>query len=190
VTADKPTGPEEVSAALIEAAIALIVEEGLHVSVRTIADRASVNHGLIHTYFGSKDALLAAAADEINARASAEVDDLGFPPPDLAQQRGGQLAKALARIRLDGDSDLFSSHPVTEAWQSALHQSQPALSTVEVENMVAKATALALGWAIFADHLTDLFGLSPKRRDQLEAEVNDLVRELGGIPPEAPASKK
>ncbi len=182
MSADKPTGREEVTAALVEAAIELIIEEGLHVGVRTIADRAGVNHGLIHTYFGSKDKLLVAAADEINARAGAEVDAEGFPPPDLAQQHGGQLAKALARIRLDGDSDLFSSHPVTEAWQAALHRNQPELSNVEVENMVAKATALALGWAIFADHLTDLFGLDPQRRAQLEAEVNDLVRQLGGIP--------
>ncbi len=170
------------TAALTEAAIDLIVEEGLHVSVRQIAARAGVNHGLIHTYFGSKQALLSAAADEINRRASEDADPSGFPPPDLAERRGGELAKALARIRLDAAQHLFSSHPVTESWKAALARTQPALRDDEIDTMIATSSALGLGWAMFADHLCELLDLDEARRAELDKNVAALVAELGGIP--------
>ena len=170
------------TAALTEAAIDLIVEEGLHVSVRQIAARAGVNHGLIHTYFGSKQGLLSAAADEINRRASEVADPSGFPRPDLAERRGGELAKALARIRLDAAQHLFSSHPVTESWKAALARTQPALRDDEIDTMIATSSALGLGWAMFADHLCELLDLDEARRAELDKNVAALVAELGGIP--------
>ena len=68
---DRPLGRDAVREALVLATTELIVERGLSMSVREIAARAGVNHGLVHTYFGSKDGLLSAAFDEINARAAA-----------------------------------------------------------------------------------------------------------------------
>ena len=51
----KPAGKAEVSDALVDATIDLIVERGLGISVREIAARAAgVNHGLVHLYFGGK----------------------------------------------------------------------------------------------------------------------------------------
>ncbi|MGB5758632.1 MAG: helix-turn-helix domain-containing protein, partial [Acidimicrobiales bacterium] len=75
----KPVGKREVMAALIDATVELIVEEGLEISVRRIAARAAVNHGLIHLYFGSKQCLLSTAIDEINTRAGQDLDADGFP---------------------------------------------------------------------------------------------------------------
>lgn len=178
----KPTGPEAVRQALVEAAIELIVDRGLDVSVRQIAERAGVNHGLVHTYFGSRDGLIRAAADAVNERAGADADELGFPPPDLAQRRNGELAKALARIRLDSGQDLSSSHPVVAGWKRALATTRPDLGDDEVDTMVATASALGLGWAMFADHLADLLELSPSQRAELDKRVTSLVAELGGIP--------
>ncbi len=68
-----PRGREEVSAALIDAAAELFAD-GIPalVSVRDIAARANVNHGLVHQYFGSKDALIAATIEEL-ARQRAEI---------------------------------------------------------------------------------------------------------------------
>jgi AcrR family transcriptional regulator len=178
----RPLGRESVMDALIEATIEFIVEEGLNVSVRRIADRAGVNHGLVHAYFENKQGLLSAAADTINRRASLDADPSGFPPPDLASRRGGELAKAVARIQLDGGKDLFSSNPISTSWRGALARTRPDLSVDEIDTMVATASALGLGWALFSDHLSQLLGLDQVRRDALDAHVADLISELGGLP--------
>ena len=50
---------------LIQAARALLLEKGhAACSVKAIAKRAGANHGLVHHYFGSKEALLVAVLDE------------------------------------------------------------------------------------------------------------------------------
>lgn len=179
---EKPLGREAVMGALIEATIALIIEKGLQMSVREIASRADVNHGLVHTYFDSKQGLLAAAADEINRRASAEADDSGFPPPDLAFRRSGALAKAMARIRLDAGGDLFSSHPVSSRWKQALLRTRPETTEEEADTMVATASALGLGWALFADHICEVLDLDDRRRAALDRHMESLVADLGGLP--------
>ncbi len=70
-----PRGREEVSAALIDAAAELFAD-GIPalVSVRDIAARANVNHGLVHQYFGSKDALIATTIEELARRRAAIVE--------------------------------------------------------------------------------------------------------------------
>jgi AcrR family transcriptional regulator len=184
VTDPKPVGKDEVVDALVDAAIELIVSEGMHVSVRRIADAAGVNHGLVHTYFGSKQGLLVAAFDEINRRAAAEIDAAGFPPPDLANRRNGELAKAMARYRLDTGSEQgpFSSHPIVGSWREALAASRPSLASDQIDAMVASAAALALGWAMFSDHLCDVLGLDDGRRSELDEHIAHLVADLGGLP--------
>ena len=178
----KPEGKQAVMDALTRATIDLIVDEGLNVSVRQIATKAGVNHGLVHTYFGSKQGLLTAAFEEIQRLASADADDSGFPPPALASRRSGQLARAIARIRLDADGDLFESHPVSDSWRRALAESRPELTEDEIETMVITASALGLGWALFAEHLADTLDLDLDRRAALDKHIEALVAELGGIP--------
>ena len=51
---------------LIAATAQLLGEVGPRaLSVRAIAERAGVNHGLVHHYFGGKDALLQAAMERL-----------------------------------------------------------------------------------------------------------------------------
>jgi len=183
----KPVGRGPVMAALVEATIDLIVERGLEISVRQIADRAGVNHGLVHTYFGDKQSLLAAAVEQINIRASYDLDVDGFPRPDMASRRGGELAKALARIRLDAGEDLFAStRPVTDSWRQALTTSKPELGDEDVDLMIARSSALGLGWALYADHICELLQFDAERRAQVEADIHRLVASLGGLPNSAP----
>jgi AcrR family transcriptional regulator len=182
--AARPLGREAVRHALVDAAIELIVERGLSVSVRDIAAHAGVNHGLVHTYFGSKDGLLAAAYDEINARAAAERDADGFPPRDLAGRRGGEIAKALARVMLDSDHDLFSSHPVTTAWRRAIAAKHPDMPEAEITERVMVATTLGLGYALFADHMGHVMGMDDEARRAADARVLSLVADIGLIPPD------
>ncbi|MFV0523047.1 MAG: TetR/AcrR family transcriptional regulator [Acidimicrobiales bacterium] len=178
----RPLGKEAVVAALVEAATALLVEEGPGVSVRRIAARAGVNHGLVHTYFGSKQALLSAAADEINRRSAAELDPSGFPPPDLATRRGRELATATARMSLDNGALLSTTHPIISSWRQALAAERPDLDTETIEEMVITASTLALGWAVFSEHLCDSVGVSRERRPELDKRIAALVAQFGGIP--------
>lgn len=167
---DRPLGREAVRHALVDAAIELIVERGLSVSVRDIAAHAGVNHGLVHTYFGSKDGLLAAAYDEINARAAAE--------------RGGEIAKALARVMLESDVDLFTSHPVTSAWRRAIAAKHPDMPEAEITERVMIATTLGLGYALFVEHMSKVMGLDEEARRSADARVLELVADIGLIPPD------
>lgn len=54
---------------MLRSAADLFAERGLAAtSIRDIAARSRVNHGLIHRHFGSKDALVAAVLDHLSQR--------------------------------------------------------------------------------------------------------------------------
>lgn len=178
----RPAGKAEVMRALIDATTQLIVEKGLSMSVREIATRAGVNHGLVHTYFGTKEALLSTAFDDIQARSATELDHEGFPPPDLAERRNAELAKALARVMLESPGNPFSSNPVTTSWRRALAERNPELGAAEIDQQVIAAASLALGYALFADHLQTQMQLDGGQRASVDARIAQLVAEIGGIP--------
>jgi AcrR family transcriptional regulator len=187
--ADKPAGRDAVMDALVDATGQLILERGVTMSVRDIARRAGVNHGLVHTYFGSKEALLAAAFGHLVDRAAVELDEDGFPPPDLAFRRGGEIAKALARTMLDVTGDPYPSHPILPSWRAALARSRPDATRTELDEAVIVATTLGLGWALFAEHLCSILDVDQDERDSIEQRVLALISDIGGIPStDAPAS--
>jgi len=181
LTRNKPTGREEVRRALVDATIALIVKKGLSMSVREIAQLADVNHGLIHVYFGSKDGLLTAAFEEIQRRADGEKDERGFPPPDIAGLRGGEIAKALARVILEDDGDPFPRHSVTTTWREALTRERPELTALDINARIISATSLSLGYALFADYFADVLELDDVTRAHVTDQVLQLVADVGGI---------
>ncbi len=178
----KPVGREAVRAALIQATIELILEQGVAVSVRDVARRAGVNHGLVHTYFGSKDALITEAFGTVIARATAEVEASGFPPADLAFRRDGEIAKAIARVMLEVGDDPFPAHPILPGWRDALARTRPDATDDELAEAVIIASTLGLGWALFADHLCRILELDTEQADAIERRVAELVAEIGGIP--------
>src|SRR5271170_5270534 len=68
----KPIGRDEVSAAVLQAASELFAEKGpAATSIREVAARAGVNHGLLHRHFGSKRQLLAATLQHLADSAAA-----------------------------------------------------------------------------------------------------------------------
>lgn len=67
--------PDETRTLLITAARLCLLEEGAaQASIKTIAARAGVNHGLIHRYFGSKEALMIAVQND----ATHDLPELSF----------------------------------------------------------------------------------------------------------------
>jgi TetR/AcrR family transcriptional regulator, repressor for neighboring sulfatase len=107
----RPRGGDEVSIALIEAAIELFAERGpAAVSVREIATRAGVNHGLVHRHFGSKEGLLSAvlqflaeglAGELRRGRGSSAKRPLG-PRAFRASRKHGAYWRILAHSILQG----------------------------------------------------------------------------------------
>lgn len=70
VTTPRPHGPDEVRAAVLVAATDLFAERPPGaVTVREIAERAHVNHALVHRYFGTKEDLMRAVLEH-NASSS------------------------------------------------------------------------------------------------------------------------
>jgi AcrR family transcriptional regulator len=168
--------------ALVDATGQLILERGVTMSVRDIARRAGVNHGLVHTYFGSKEALLSAGFGHLVDRAAAELDEDGFPPADLAFRRSGEVARALARTMLDVTGDPYPSHPILPSWRTALARSRPDAGDAELDEAVIVATTLGLGWALFAEHLCGVLDVDDDERDAIEQRVLALISDIGGLP--------
>lgn len=105
---------------LIDASIQLLLEKPFKdVGVRDIALRADVNHGFVHTWFGSKEDLFIAAlkevlatlAERVSAMPNAQMLKVPFDPYT-------QLAiKLTTWLKLEG-VDLrtsFPTHPVNDA---------------------------------------------------------------------------
>src|SRR6266508_1210677 len=114
-----PHGEPAVRAALISAATVLFAARGPSaVPVREIAERAGVNHGLVHQYFGSKSGLVTAVLDDLAEETAAEIARHGGTAAIYAE--GGATAlhgRILAHLLLEGadPAALKSGFPTVEA---------------------------------------------------------------------------
>ncbi len=98
--ATRATGAAATRAALLAAARELFSAQGFdRTTVRGIAERAGVNQALLFRYFGSKDALFAAALSEQAHALAAEA-----PPEDLVATT---LRRILEPSGGPGDADLL-----------------------------------------------------------------------------------
>src|SRR5215472_11468796 len=96
-----PTGREEVAAAILDAATDLFAERGpAATSIRDIAARSKVNHGLVFRYVGTKDQLVGAVLDHLGATTTALIQaDPSAPEAERALDRH---LRVMARTLLDG----------------------------------------------------------------------------------------
>ena len=100
-TTAKPIGKDEVSAAVLEAASQLFAEKGpAATSIREVAARAGVNHGLLHRHFGSKRQLLAGTLQHL-ADTAAALRASGASQSQLETAYEFQ-ARVMVRSTLDG----------------------------------------------------------------------------------------
>ena len=103
-------GSESVKSALIEAACRGLAEQGPRaLSTRALAQRAGVNHGQIHHYFGGKRGLLKAAMASLAAehwRNARQRADGGPVPPALSLAEDTSYWRATAHVAIEGDLDL------------------------------------------------------------------------------------
>ena len=160
-----PRGREAVRAALLDAAASCFSERGIKAtSVREIATRAGVNHGLVHRHFGSKDKLLHELLRELSARVDAHLAQLCTgettpPPSELLPQifagtrEVGLHWRVVLRALLEGISpqELQTQFPVF----SRLVASYRALGLGETDALAEAVLAFStgLGFLTFQTYL-------------------------------------
>jgi AcrR family transcriptional regulator len=168
----KPIGKDEVVAAVLEAASELFAEKGpTATSIREVAARAGVNHGLLHRHFGSKSQLLAATLQYL-ADSGAALHESGAPAAQLEAAQELQ-ARVMVRSTLDGFpiEELQKRFPGMERFLQEVRSGHSDEQRARL--LAAHAMALQFGWGLMAPTLRVAFGL-----DNLsDAEIREAVAE-------------
>lgn len=143
---------------LMQAVMELLPDHPADVlSVRDIALRAGVNHGLVHRHFGSKEALIREALSRTNAQVHG-VDPFarGVTSWSWALLRDHpEIARVLARMCLDGPHDLLpAAAPPPERMEQFVAPIRAALARAGLEDVDpytvnALGCATLLGWVVF-----------------------------------------
>jgi len=181
-----PRGREAVMRALLTAAAELFAKHGAAaVSVRDLARRAGVNHGLVHRHFGSKAALRTAVMDDLTERIAADLDDEPItagqlPSAFVATESLGSYWRMLARGLLDGDDidDIQGGgFPVVTRLLEQIREAQAqGLVSCHVDPRVitAASVALGLGWLLFEPFVMASTGLGDCDKAATRQRVFDL----------------
>ncbi len=186
-------GPEAVRKALVAAAARLFAERGpAVVTLREIADEADVNHGLVHRYFGSKEALLHAA---LRARADATIAELSEleEPRELLRTLRKAAAdpqaswRLLSRTLLDPVIDLPADYPfpgvATMVRNIEERQSRGRIDPdLDARAVAELGLVCMLGWLQFGSFAAAATGLRGRGSDGLEelaALVARILRDTG-----------
>lgn len=172
-----PVGKDEVVAAALTAAAELFAERGpAATSIRDIATRSKVNHGLIYRHFGTKEQLVGAVLDHLGGRLTALLDD-GDRAVEIDEAMD-QHMRLMARALLDGYSvgQLQTRFPgVTRL----LGQVLPRFDDEQSGRLaVANAVALQLGWRLFEPFLKSATGLDAIGDDDVRAAVGAEIARI------------
>ncbi|HET9889792.1 MAG TPA: helix-turn-helix domain-containing protein [Mycobacterium sp.] len=175
-----PTGRAEVAAAILEAATDLFAERGpAATSIRDIAARSKVNHGLVFRHFGTKEQLVGAVLDHLGTSLSALLGT--DAPADVLEKSLDRQMRVMARTVLDG-------YPAGQ-----LQKRFPNIATlldgvrplydddVEARLAVANALALQFGWRLFAPILRSATGIDDLTDAEIRQAAGAEVQRLLGL---------
>lgn len=171
-----PAGREAVVAAVLAGATDLFVERGpAATSIRDIADRAGVNHGLVFRHFGTKEKVVGAVLDQLGTQAATMADSGELTPTDPRLRRHWVV---LARCILDGFpvGELQYRFPlvtrlVEQVGDRVDGQRDAAL-------LVGHVAALELGWQLFAPFLRVATGLQDIPDADLQHAIDALAAQI------------
>ena len=184
-----PRGRDAVKDAILEAAADLFADRGPRaVSVRDIATRAGVNHGLVHRHFGSKQAVLRAVLTRLVHEISAATGPAELSPDfqsRIAVAMGGSQRywRVLARAildrdlprRLQGDFPLISQ--LTESYRR-LAQERALPAHFDPKVAAASTAALFLGWLLFEPFLLVAADLGDRPPATARRQFRDFMVEV------------
>lgn len=170
---------------LVVAAADLLGEVGPRaMTVRGIADRAGVNHGLVHHYFGGKDGLLRAAMTRLVEEHAvfAKEQSGGRPvPAPLALVQDQRYLRAVVRSVLDGEMELAQTELVAGvsvprgALEHVAAVRRMSAPDIETKSLVAIAMAMEMGWASLEPFL---FAVVQAHNDAEKEQIRERVRGL------------
>jgi len=171
----RPYGRDEVVTAIRAAALELLAERSPRdVTVRDIADRARVNHALVHRHFGTKDELVRS----VLRSESASIAELAVDrPPDAAHlmamiEAHPAYFRALARAVLDSPAALSG----LELPAGAAFLQLVGAPNERTRGAAAAAGSMALGWIVFGQHLARVLGSEDE--ELLHAAVIESVEAI------------
>jgi TetR/AcrR family transcriptional regulator, repressor for neighboring sulfatase len=170
--ATQPVGRDEVVAAVLAGAAELFAERGpAATSIRDIAARSGVNHGLIFRHLGTKEQLVGAVLDQLAAQTSAGLGS------------GEQHWKVLARAILDGYpvGELQQRFPGADMVVDLARAGHP--DDRDARIAAANSLALQLGWRLFGPFLRSATGLTDIPEADLRSAVDTCATSILGAPP-------
>lgn len=170
---------------LIQAAAELLGEVGPRaMSVRAVAERAGVNHGLVHHYFGGKDGLLRAAMRQLVEEHAefARAQSGGSPvPAPLALTNDQRYLRAVVRSVLDDEMELARMELTAGvsvprgALRHALEMRQMPAADAETKALLAISMAMEMGWAALEPFL---FAVAEVDDADEQDKVRTIAREF------------
>jgi len=185
---------EVVREEILQAADELLAERmPSEVSVRDVAERAGVQHSVVHRHFETKDKLLAEVVKRTAARyadAIAEADDPaeGFVTgmAYMADHRASftALARAVASSEVLGDVDRFPGFAIhlrrlaPDAIGTTGPPDAPTDGTVDPRALGAVLMALTSGWAFLEDWWLASAGFEGTDREAVRAQVATVIEQL------------
>ncbi len=166
----RPKGREEVMASILETAASLFAKHGVEaVSIRAIAQKAKVNHGLIHRHFKSKENLRLEVQDYL---ASQVREEIGNPDSAVdivmntlaAIRKHENFWRVLARTFLDEKfkGDVQSGFPFIRALVELVRAEQQkgtVIDNIDPRIIVIGFCAMGLGLMVFDKYLLPGTGL-------------------------------
>jgi AcrR family transcriptional regulator len=161
--------------AVIAAATDLYAEQGpAATSIRQVAARSGVNHGLVYRHFGTKEHLVAAVLDHVSDEFNATLEE-SDPAFEEAMERQWRV---LARTILDGypvgrlqHRFPFVNRLVDEARQ---HTDDDAAARLAAGHVVA----LELGWRLFEPFISSAIGLDVAETGAIPDATHVLSRSI------------
>jgi AcrR family transcriptional regulator len=163
--------------AVLAAAGKLFAEGGpAATSVRDIAARSGVNHGLVYRHFGAKEELVGAVLDYLSDEVAAAAD--GGETGDAVDVVVERHWRVIARAILDGYpvGRLQHRFPYVSKLVDRAHAHHP--DDVAARLAAGNAVALELGWRLFEPFVRSAAGLRDVPPLQLREAINAAVAEM------------
>jgi TetR/AcrR family transcriptional regulator, repressor for neighboring sulfatase len=184
-----PFGRDDVVAAVIDAAGGLFSRRGFDgVSIRDIAKKAGVNHGLIHRHFGSKESLHRQTLQHMADAMLADVRGAGTMD-ELARRAFESLEKherfwrMLARAIMDGRSigELHRRYPIVQYLierVTAAMKEGAFRGDMDPRMVVAVMISFSHGFILFEPFIRAAVGLEGMRPDRVRDEILGVAMSL------------
>lgn len=179
----RPLGRAQVVRALLDAGASMLAEKGPNeLSVRGVAERAGVNHGLVHRHFGTKQGFVRAIVDDLADQLHA-ARARGEPIEGLKSLTDSQYIRVLARCLLDGMDmpSIQTRFPVMRELREqfdAMYERGELRSDATARVLLAMTVALGMGWILFEPFLMSSIETDEKEYDAIRSQATLLWNQM------------